>query len=732
VQGADGALANTLVGVLSEGHHSLNGLLEVGQEGAASVGNQVTNNLDSNLLLERQRGGSSDIIPVILVVLVDLDILDVTVELVIIIGTGNFNLAAVNNHLLADEIPGSFAEIDIKGILVLLNALEETLDNTVQERRELLAVDLGHSTPEDVSALLEARVTEVEGLLGGTHQRLDVRLVTLRASSSGHLTHSISDTSTEIKLLLTVLDSSKLLEQVHRLVEEREEGVTSGGGEGTKCTGGKTLDLEVGVLEELVQNGHKLGLIGSNVLLIQTVDNSIDGADTGLHDVHSRAILLTLVLLHGTGQVLEEQGHEALVLSAEVLGQVVGEAGNSVERSLANLGLGVGKELENHGEDLLHLSADEVGSTLNAHTEGHDTGTAVVGVGVVEVLTQRLEQRHDDLAGGQALGENVEQTQSGAGRGDVVVVSGRVIQLSDDLESSASELLTETHALDLELAVLDTLHQEADGLSADVLVSLSVGGNLVHEDDQVLEVDSEEGGVQAEQGLEDLKGLHDTVLLVLVDGILEDSDHGGNHLLESLDGGDILLGVKVVGKLAQSQEGVDADLGALGVTDGLVEQGEQVLELLLEALTESLKNGEQDVDGNGPLVLVAAVSGLQEDVGQISPLAVLEINLGNSRDDPGDGVTDKILALAHGSTKQLLPNLRLLSRGNLQPVLLDETTGLDGGQLTEVGVLMAGSDLDEEDKGLRLAVELFLQDAGGFLDISLGGWREEARVSEGN
>jgi hypothetical protein len=64
-------------------------------------------------------------------------------------------------------------------------------------------------------------------------------------------------------------------------------------------------------------------------------------------------------------------------------------------------------------------------------------------------------------------------------------------------------------------------------------------------------------------------------------------------------------------------------------------------------------------------------------------------------------------------------------------VLLDKPTSLDGGQLAEVGVLMASSNLDEEDKRLRLAVELFLQDAGGFLDVSLGGWMREARVSEG-
>jgi hypothetical protein len=33
---------------------------------------------------------------------------------------------------------------------------------------------------------------------------------------------------------------------------------------------------------------------------------------------------------------------------------------------------------------------------------------------------------------------------------------------------------------------------------------------------------------------------------------------------------------------------------------------------------------------------------------------------------------------------------------------------------------MAGSNLDEEDQRLRLVVEFFLQNAGGFLDVSLG------------
>jgi hypothetical protein len=60
-------------------------------------------------------------------------------------------------------------------------------------------------------------------------------------------------------------------------------------------------------------------------------------------------------------------------------------------------------------------------------------------------------------------------------------------------------------------------------------------------------------------------------------------------------------------------------------------------------------------------------------------------------------------------------------------VLRNEGSRLDSGELAKVGIIVGGGDLNEEDEGLRLAVELLLQDAGRFLNIALGGWK--ARVS---
>lgn len=295
------------------------------------------------------------------------------------------------------------------------------------------------------------------------------------------------------------------------------------------------------------------------------------------------------------------------------------------------------------------------------------------------------------------------------------------------MQSSASKLLTNAETLDLDLAVLDALHQEADSLGANILVGLSVGRQFVHEHDKVLEVDVQQGGVTAKKGLEDLEGLHDLVILTLVNGVLEHSNHRGNHVLECLDGAGVKLRLNVHGKLAQSEQGVDPNLGALGIADGLAKQSEKILELLLEGLAQSLEDGEEDVDGNSTLILVTAVGSPEEDVGEIAPLTIVQINLSDSGDDASNGVTDKRGALTHGRAEQLLADLGFLLIAHLQPVFRNEGSGLDSGELTKVGVIVSGGDLNEEDKRLRLAVEFLLQDAGRFLNIALGGWK--ARVS---
>lgn len=55
-------------------------------------------------------------------------------------------------------------------------------------------------------------------------------------------------------------------------------------------------------------------------------------------------------------------------------------------------------------------------------------------------------------------------------------------------------------------------------------------------------------------------------------------------------------------------------------------------------------------------------------------------------------------------------------------MLGNERTGLHRGELAQILVVMASADLDEEDKGFRLVVELLLQDSGGLLKVSLGGY----------
>ena len=209
------------------------------------------------------------------------------------------------------------------------------------------------------------------------------------------------------------------------------------------------------------------------------------------------------------------------------------------------------------------------------------------------------------------------------------------------MESSTGELLANTHALNLELAVLDRLHQETDGLGADILVNLGVGSDLVHQDDQILEVDGQQSRVTTKQILEDFERLHDVVLLLLLNGVLENSDHGRDQLLESFDRSLILLRVQVHSKLAQRHESVDTNFGAFGVADGLVEEVEEVLELLLKSFTKSIQDGEENVNSHSALSSVAIVTSLQEQVGQVSPLAVVQIDLRNCGDDLSDGVLDE-------------------------------------------------------------------------------------------
>lgn len=70
----------------------------------------------------------------------------------------------------------------------------------------------------------------------------------------------------------------------------------------------------------------------------------------------------------------------------------------------------------------------------------------------------------------------------------------------------------------------------------------------------------------------------------------------------------------------------------------------------------------------------------------------------------------------------MLANGGFLVGGDLFPVLGDEAGSLNGGLLAEVGILVGADDLDQEEEGLGLGVEVLLQLGRDGLDPLRVGW----------
>lgn len=64
----------------------------------------------------------------------------------------------------------------------------------------------------------------------------------------------------------------------------------------------------------------------------------------------------------------------------------------------------------------------------------------------------------------------------------------------------------------------------------------------------------------------------------------------------------------------------------------------------------------------------------------------------------------------------MLANRGLLVGGNLLPVPGHEAGGLDGGLLAKVGIVVGADDLDQEEEGLGLGVEVLLELGSDGLD----------------
>jgi hypothetical protein len=701
-ESADGRSADTLECVVDKTENGLDALLEVGEEVAAGVGEDITNNLDSDLLLHGNSGDGTEVIPVVLVFIIDIN--DVVLVVVISAHVCDLDLLASDGDLLAKKLSGLLTKSDTILALVLLETLDQTLDDTSEVRGELVVVNLGHGAPENVAGLAESRVVEVESLLRSLHERSNVRLEGIGANSGGNLAERVADNTTELELVFGVLDGNELAESLHGTLEVRHESGIAGRSDGTSGTDGRDLDLDIGVLEERAKSGDQLTNVLGSVLLVETLNHRVDGHTTLLDNGQVLVTSGSVKLLHSQIEVLDESGDQTSVLLAHLLGKIISKSGNTVQSSRTDADLGILEQVENHGENLRELGADEVGGALNAHTQSEDTSTAVVGVGVLDKGTNSAEKRNGDLAGREVLGKNVEQTKSGAGRGDVLVLGGKLTELGDNLEGSGCELLTNAQTLDLELAVSDSLHKERESLRTRIVVNIGVGRELHHELHEVAEVGVQESRLVTEKLVEDLEGLHGAVLLAVVNSLLQNADHVGDGVLEGLERLGILLGVENHADLGKSKHCVDSDLGVLGILDGLCEELEHGAHVLLEHIGHGLEQSVDYVDTNLTVAGGLAGRGILEEVGKVGPLAISEIDLGDRGNDAGLGVTGKRLLLAEGGLEELLADLGLLVVGEVEPVLLDELAGLDSGELAEVGALVRDQDVEQGCERGRVAV----------------------------
>jgi hypothetical protein len=278
------------------------------------------------------------------------------------------------------------------------------------------------------------------------------------------------------------------------------------------------------------------------------------------------------------------------------------------------------------------------------------------------------------------------------------------------------ELLADPESLDLELPVADALHEEGQRLGTIVLLDVSGSGELKHEPDEVTEVLLEESGLAAKESLEDLEGLHGVLLVTLIDGLLQDGNHLGDSLLESSQGLGVLLRLEKHGHAAETNEGVDPDIGALRVLNGLAEEAVQVGGLSGERVASLLECCPDDERSNFPVLCGAAGGGLVQVAGQVSPLSILEVLRGDRSNDAGSRVPCELLLLVQCELQQLVAEGGLLVFGQRDPVLDNKLAGLDSGELLQTLVGVPAENLEKSIEGGGRVVVVLVQGSRGIFD----------------
>ena len=716
-QSSDGSLAAALVGVLKKRGDHLDGLLKVLSDlvTGARVGDDIAHDLDGNLLLESLRG-DANVLPILTLLIIH--------DVLIIVGLDLEALATGDNLLIsAGNGTLSLRELKVDLLLLKLKAVEQALEDTGKEGREVLLIDLGEAAPEDERGLAQSGAIKMQCLLAGLHEGKDVGLEGLGTDGSGDATDGVANTAAKGKVILSLLDGKISTESVHNVVEVGLELLAESLGNGTDSAGSSNLDLVVVMADKSADVSDELTSILLHELGIKTIGHGVESTANGTDDLN--------VPLgdggiggggHGSLEVLDKSSHDGLVVRGELRGNVIRKAGQTDKSGVSDTDVLVVEQGDDMGHDGLDLVGDEVGSTLDDGAESKNTGLSVASLGVGGELGEGVEEGNDNLARGEVAGKLIEQHESGAGGAHVVLVL-IIVDLSKDDHALDGELLADiTHALDLHAPVTDSLSEESEGLSADLILSLGVAAEVNHQLDKILKVLAEQRRLAGQELLEDVESLGDLLIIARLDDVLENVDHGRDKGLEGIDGLGILLGIEHEEAGANGHHGVDADIGALGVAESVVED--------LEKLAEVLKGGgigldqaEDDVGTDFTLVDIGIGSQVHGNVAEIVPLALLEVKAGDDSDETGSGMAALGVLLLESGLEEDLADLDLLGLGDLGPVLGDESGSLDGGQLPDAEVIVCRENFDEEEKALGVNIVVLLELSRDGLD-SLGiGWR---------
>ncbi|ROV92110.1 hypothetical protein VSDG_07545 [Cytospora chrysosperma] len=673
-------------------------LEELEDASAACVRDDISKDFDSDLLLHGF-GSDSVICPVIIVLLF---------EIVVIHG-----LLALSCRLLAAVVTKDglllLRKIEYKTFLLLLQAVEQTLEDTDDEGGKVLAVHLRQGTPQDEACLAESWVAQIQSLLTGLHEIHNIGLELLRTDSRGDTAHGVTDTTAEVQLVFAVLDLDEGTQGGHGVFEVRGKALLHGTSNSTQSTSSGTLDLEVGMSQEVANGSNELRSVLLHDSRVETGCKSIQRCASTAHDFN--ILLRDPSIRRGDTSsldVVENRLDERITVVGKLLCHLIGDTSQTDEGGVTDTGVGIVEQADDDGHDHLELGRDKVWRTLRHGAQCKDASLPEASVGRGGKCGQGIEQRHDDLSGGQ-----VARELSSAGGGDVVLIL-IIINLSEDLHALKSQLGAHVlHGLDLHAAIAHSLGQEGKSLAANLVVGVLVGSKIAsHEGHQVPKVGTEKDRLVGEELLEDLKGLLGSLVIIVLDSILQDVDHGRNEVLDSSDDGIVLLGLDQHQHGANGHHGVDANVSALRILDGIGKEGEQLADLVGERSGIFLQDGVNDVGADLAVGNFGGVACEGEEGGdQLWPGVVIsiEVETCNAGDNARLGVPGPGVLLLHCSLDKVLTDASLLVCGYFLPVFGHKSGSLNSGLLTEVDIVICADDLDKEEQRLRLGVEVLLE-----------------------